>query len=194
VRITWRGETLVYSHQSKPLFPSIHTWRSLVYDEDKEPVLLEQVMDEAGWAKEGLDWQLAVQNPTQVRNINQPHAVLFFKKYQQELRAGSPLAAFLSTTVISPDERDVIVRSKSSGLAALFLNGQRIREAPKVRESGDLPSFSYPTSETQVVRLRGGKNSLVVHARPVLPEGLYWFFGGAFATPDGDVMLDLSFE
>jgi alpha-glucosidase len=194
VRITWRGEKLVYSHQSKPLFPTIYVWRSLVYDEDKEPVLLEQVMDQAGKIKEGLDWQLWVQNPARVRNINQPHAVLFFKEYQQELRAGLPLAAFLSTTVISPDERDVIVWYRSSGLAELYLNGQRVEKAPEVGESGDLPSFFCPLRETEVVRLRGGKNSLVVHARPALPEGLYWFFGGAFATPDGDVMLDLLFE
>jgi hypothetical protein len=194
MRITWRGETLVYSHQSKPLFPSVHTWRSLVYDEHKEPVLIEQVMDEVGWIKEGLDWQPHVQNPTQVQNTNQPHAVLFFKEYLRELRAGSPLAAFLSTTVISPDERDVIIWYKSSGLADLYLNGQRIEESPEVGESEDLPSFFYPVRETEVVRLCAGKNSLVVHARPSLPEGLYWFFGGAFVTPDGDVMFDLSFE
>ncbi len=194
LRITWRGETLVYSHQSKPFFPTIHTWRSLVYDEHKGPVLLKQVMDEAGWVKEGLDWQPRVQNLEQLRNINQPHAVLFFKEYRQELQAGLPLAAFLATTVISPDERDVIVWYKSSGLAELYLNGQRIEEAPTARGNEDLPSFFYPIRETEVVRLRAGKNSLVVDARPAQSGGLRWFFGGAFATPDGDMMLDLSFE
>jgi hypothetical protein len=151
-------------------------------------------MDEAGWVKGGLDWQPCVQSPIQVRNINQSHAVHFFREYQQELRAGSPLAAFLSTTVISPDERDVIVWYKSPGLAELYLNGQRIEEAPTVRENEDLPSSPYPIYETEVVRLRAGKNSLVVHARPAQLGGLNWVFGGAFATPDSEVMLDLSFE
>jgi hypothetical protein len=47
---------------------------------------------------------------------------------------------------------------------------------------------------TVVMRLREGTNTLLVHNEPAPEQIPWWFFGGAFATPDGCLMTDLTFE
>ena len=192
VRITWRGERLVCTHRSKPLFPTITAWRTLVYDQEREPIALEQVLDDAGRVNGALNWKTYVQTATGSRNVNEPHAVLFFEEYRRELQAGQPLAAYLATTVVSPDERDVVVLFRSGGTASLYLNGRELDVVPAEEEASVDPFFRGPR-RTGVIRLRAGENTLVVDSRPSPAERPVWFFGAALVTPDGDPMTDLAF-
>jgi len=196
VKVTWKGETLIYTHQSQSLFPTICTWRAVVYDREREPIALEQVVDDEGNINDGLDWKDYVQTSTGLRNVNQPHAILFYREYRQELRAREPLASYITTTVISPDEREAIIRFQSAGPTEFYLNGQKIEGMSVEEEEGVLPFFRH-SRQTAVMHLRAGENTLVVDARAPLEgsEGFpIWFFGGAFTTPGGDLMFDLVFE
>jgi alpha-glucosidase len=192
VKISWRGATLVYTHQSKPLFPTIYAWRALVYNRDEHPLTLDQVMDAEGRVDGALGWRPYVQTSAELANVNQPHAVLFFKEYRHELQAGQPLAGFLTTTVVSPDEREAIVQFRFAGLAGLYLNGQEVEQMPVEEEEG-VPPFFRGARQTAVIHLRAGKNTLVVDTRPSPTDWPVWFFGGAFTTPGGDLMTDLAF-
>jgi hypothetical protein len=200
VRIAWRGETLTYAHHSSVLFPTIYAWQALVYDQDEIPLALHQVMDAEGGVNDALGWQAYPQPVGGLRNLSQPHLIPFsrMEAYRGKLKAGQPLAGYLTTAVISPDERDAVLAFRSAGQAAFYLNGQKV-EGIEREEEGCRPPFFRPTHRTAAMHLRAGENRLVVHTMPSLarrpstgtPE---WFFGGAFTTPDGDPMIDLVFR
>lgn len=204
VKITWKGETLIYTYRSRPLFPTIYAWRGVVYDQGREPIALEQVIDDDGNINGGLDWKDYVQTSSGLRSVEQPHAILFYREYRRELQAGEPLAGYITTTVVSPDEREAVVRFRSAGPTEFYLNGQKIEglalSLPKgmpVEEDDGVPPFFRPPRKTVVMHLRAGENTLVVDIRSPSEgsEGFpLWFFGGAFTTPDGDLMIDLVFE
>ncbi len=194
VRITWRGETLIYTHRSKPLFPTVHIWRAIVYNQDEGPIALEQVMDDAGRVDDGLNWEAYVQTSKGLKNVNELHVVPLWREYRRELRAREPLGAYIATTVVSPDEREAILRFGSTRSADFYLNGQKIAEAPMEEEGEDVhPHFRRPR-QTAVMHLRTGENTLLVDTRPIPLERRHWFFSGALMTPDGDPMTDLVFE
>jgi hypothetical protein len=191
-RITWRGQTLTYTHRSRPLFPTITAWRALVYDREQEPIALEQVMDSLGRIDDALGWKAYVQTAQGLRNVNQPHAIRFSKEYGPEMRAGKPLAGYLASTIVSPSERDVVLEFQSAGPTGLYLNGRQVGVKPAQEAENVHPFFRRPR-ETAVVHLRPGENTLVVDTRPSSSEHAAWFFGAAVLTPDGDVMTDLVF-
>jgi len=198
VEITWKGETLTYAHHSAPLFPTIQAWRVVVYDRQEDPISLGRVMDEAGRVSDALDWKSYDQASEGLRNVNQPHRVAFFREYDQRLEAGEPLAGYMATTIVSPEEREAIFQFRSAGPVECYLNGQKaeetsVKERAKEKEEGIHPFFRS-IRRTSVVRLRAGENALVVDTRPPQSERPVWFFGGALTTLDGELMTDLVFE
>jgi hypothetical protein len=74
----------------------------------------------------------------------------------------------------------------------LYLNGQEIEEQP-VEVEGWLPPPLHQAQGTTVIRLRPGRNVLLVHTSPPQGKRPPWYLGGWFATPDGDLMTDLEF-
>lgn len=204
VEITWRGRALTYTHHGQALFPAIYVWRLLVYNQDEDPITLDQVMDDEGNVSAALDWETHAQGAEGWRgNLSYPHVAPLSRGYGQEISAGEPLAGYLSTTVVSPDERDAVlvlrsISSKESPLE-IYLNGQKVEEVPDTEEPGNLYPrlLRSPRRKTTLMRLRAGKNTLVVSTRPPQP-GEYiwpvWSFSGAFTTPGGELMTDLAFE
>jgi hypothetical protein len=193
VELTWRGETLAYAYRSHPLFPTIYAWRALVYDQDAHPLALGRVMDAAGIVDDQLDWKAYVQTAEGLQNVNQPHAIYLSGEYAQALGAGARLAAYLVATVISPDEREAVVRFQSTGPIELYLNGHRVEEVP-VEQEDWLPDLLRRARRTVAVQLRPGRNTLVVHTQPPMGKPPWWYLGAAFTTPDGEWMTDLAFE
>jgi hypothetical protein len=149
-------------------------------------------MDATGRVDDTLPWRAFVQTADGLRNVNQPHAIRFSREYGRRLQAGEPLAAYLVTAIVSPGERDVMVRFQSAGPIGLYLNGREVEVKVTPEEEGVHPFFLRPR-ETDVVHLRTGENTLVVDTRPASPARAAWFFGAAVLTPDGDVMTDLVF-
>jgi hypothetical protein len=118
--------------------------------------------------------------------VNQPHGVLFFREHRQALQAGEPLAAYITTTIISPDEREVVLQFRSAGSNKFYLNGQSVDEMPAEKEPEGLSPFFHGLRKTAVMHLYPGENTLIVDAKPLAGES-YWFFGGALVTPDSDL-------
>jgi hypothetical protein len=193
VKITWRGETLIYTHHSQPLFPTIYAWRAVVYNREQEPIALERVMDDAGHVDDALNWKAYVQTSARLESVHQPYAVHFRGEYQQQLRAGEPLAAYVTTTVISPDEREAVIWFQSGGPTQFYLNGHKVEQLPVEEEKEVRPLFRE-ARKTALVFLRAGENTLVVDTKPPHEGHLIWFFGGALTTPEGEWMTDLVFE
>ncbi len=194
VRITWKGQTLTYAHRSKPLFPTVHAWRALIYSQDKNPITLDQVMDDAGRLRDALSWKAYGQSLEALHSLDQPHFIIFswMEEYREQVRASESLAGYLATTVVSPDERDVVVEFRSGGPTDFYLNGQKVEVIPVEEAEGIHPLFRQ-TRKTAVMRLRAGENTLLADTRPSpLPER-FLSFSGTFMTPDGDVMTDLVF-
>jgi hypothetical protein len=193
VALTWRGETLRFAYRGRPLFPSIYAWQVLVYDEGLEKLELAQVLDDEGETNRRLPWKAYVQTPQGLKNVNEPHGVYLSEEYEEALAGGAPLAAYLCAVVDCPDEREAVVRFRSAGPATFYLNGPEIEEVP-VQQEEWLPGLLRKTRKTAVLRLRRGRNGLVVHSKPAPGNGPWWYFGGRFETPAGVEMADLSFE
>jgi len=192
VEVTWRGQKLFYSHQSDPLFPTVHAWQAIVYNRQAEPLALAQVIDGEGRASERLAWKRYVQTGGALTNVNEPHAIHFSREQEQALKAGTPLAAYVTTTITSPDERKAMVRFRGAGPTRFYLNGQEVEEVPAARE-GQMPGYLRQARGTAVMHLRAGKNRLLVHTSPPQGKRPWWYFSGWFATPEGDLMTDLVF-
>jgi hypothetical protein len=193
VMLTWRGEKLCVTHQSRPLFPSIYAWQVLVYDEQVEGLALGQVVDGEGKIDQRLPWKAYVQTTQGLKNVNEPHGVYLSREYEEALAEGASLAAYLGTFIHSPDEREAVVRFRSAGPTTFYLNGQEIEEVP-VQQEDWLTGLLRKTRKTAVLHLRQGRNRLVVHSRPAQKKRPWWYFGGRFETPEGAEMADLAFE
>ena len=192
-RVTWRGQVLVFRHESRPLFPSIYAWQSIVYNQDEAPLTVEQVMGPGGCVNRQLAWKPTIQVFARVRNVNQPLRVSLLREHADDLRAGAPLAAYLVTTITSPDERDAVVQFRSSGPTTFYLNGQAVAEEPVVQDRS-LPALLRKARRTAVLRLRSGRNWLLVHSQPPQEKRPSWYLEGRLATPAGEAMTDLVFE
>jgi hypothetical protein len=194
VKVTWRGQTLTWAHRSQPLFPTIHAWRAVVYDREKEPLSLDGVMEEEGALDGEQEWIPFVQTADGLRNVNQPHGAMFWRTHREQLRAGHKLAAYVATTVTSPDERDAVLHFRAGGSYRIYLNGQEVKEVP-LPEDKETPIY-YREHRTTVVRLRAGENTLLVDSRPPDEGRPIWFFGGMFTAEgeDEEPMADLAFN
>ncbi|MBN1979403.1 MAG: DUF5110 domain-containing protein [Anaerolineae bacterium] len=192
-RVTWKGQTVLYRHRSRPLFPSIYAWRFVVYNREESPISLDQVVGVEGEINEALSWQDGGQSLEGLPNLATPHLVVFsrMEAYAARLHAGEPLAGYLATTVTCPDAREAVLECWGSA-AEFYLNGQRVGESPETPEAGVSPMF-WPSRRALAMRLRAGANTLVVHTRPT-DDGRFWAFGGAFQWLDGGLMADLAFE
>jgi hypothetical protein len=191
-RIDWRGCSLVSTYQSQPLFPAIYAWQAVVYDQSREPLSLEHAMNSQGEINAALDWKAYVQAPETLASIHEPYAIYFVSEYHRELKAGLPLAGYLATTIVSPDEREVVFRFRTAGPVACTLNGQKVEEIVG-EDEGELHPLFHKPRVTAAMHLRAGKNRLVVSTQPPRGDG-YWFFEGALIAPDGGFMTDLAFE
>jgi hypothetical protein len=192
-RVTWRGQVLVFRHHSQPLFPSIYAWQSVVYDQGETPLTVEQVMGPGGHVNRQLAWKPTIQAFARVRNVNQPLRVVLFREHADSVKAGAPLAAYLATTITSPDDRDAVVQFRSAGPTTFYLNGQVVDEEP-VEQDRSLPPLLRKARCTAVLRLRSGRNWLLVHSQPPQEKRPSWYLEGRLTTPEGETMTDLVFE
>ena len=175
IALTWQGATLAYSHHSQTLFPTVPTWRVAAYDRAGQPP-----------EDESLDWRLYPQATGELDSVHQPHALMLSRVYAEELRGGASLAAYLETTILSPDEREVILWFGASGPVEVYLNGQPVADMP-VPEELPLPFAFRDLRVTESLTLQAGQNRLLVHS--LAPEGQHpwWYFGAALTTPGGEI-------
>ena len=187
--LTWQGHTSTFGHTSHPLFPAITAWHAVVYDRAKTPLDLAQIVDARGELDETLDWEPFVQGTERLRSVADVNIAFVGRKHRERLQAGDPLAAFVVTTIASPDDRQAVLRFGGGGDMSFYLNGQAV---DVVEEPDPLPMFRQ-TQRTERVQLRKGKNLLVVHTQPQAGAH-FWALGAALTTIDGAIMTDLLFS
>jgi hypothetical protein len=175
------------------LFSTIYAWRTLIYNQDEGLILLDEVMDADGNPDQTRDWEVRAQTLDGLTSLTQPHALFFYREHEAEVRAGVPLAGYLATTVISPDERDVSLVLRSRGPLEVYLNGQKVKLMRGGEKRTGLHPLLWEDQVRALVRLRAGRNTLLAHSR-TSQTNPHWFFCGALLTPDGELMTDLVFE
>jgi alpha-glucosidase len=191
VEITWRGETLRSTHRSKALFPTIYAWRAAVHDPTVRALALDEVVTPEGQVSKELAWMPLVQTAEGLLNVNQPYGAFLSHPPGGQL-PGKDLAGYLVTTVVCPDERDAVLAFRAGGACQVYLNGRQVAAQSGAGEQDLLPSLRS-ARKTKVIRLRAGKNILLVDTRPPTEGRPFWFFGGAFLLPgEGELpMVDL---
>jgi hypothetical protein len=76
----------------------------------------------------------------------------------------------------------------------VVLNGNAVNRQPVTEEDDTIhPLFREPR-RTVPMELQGGANSLLVLTKPAQDGNLRWFFEGSMTTPEGEVMVDLSYR
>jgi hypothetical protein len=191
--VNWRGRRLITRHQSQPLFPTIYAWQAVMYDEEEEPLALEEVVDGEDRPAAHLDWKSYVQTCDGLKNVNEPHGVVFSKECGEALQAGRPMAVYAVTTITSPDEREAMLGFRAAGPIRFTLNGEAVEEVPVEQEIW-LPGLLRKARRTATLQLRAGRNVLVAHSKAPQEKHRWWYLGGWFATPEGELMTDLTFE
>ncbi len=195
VAVTWRGRTRKTLHQSKLLFPMVSCWHIAFFD--PEAAGLERPLDTQGEEGTALEWETYAQTVDDLQNLTQPHVIFFSRQVGHRLQVGERLAAFLRTTVHSPEARDVVAVFPPGGATTFVLNGEIVPEVPVERDV--LSQFAdYPLRDelrtTGVMHLRPGSNELVVRSEPPASEGVHWLFGAALIAPDGEAVTGLTFS
>ena len=193
VEITWRGEVLIYRHTSAPLFPTVYAWRCLVCREGEEPAGLLVPSGDVGESGRASGWRIHRQHTDSLRgSLREPFVVNLRDELAALGDASDSLVAYLTTTILAPEERDAVIRFYSRGEGLLYLDGAEVDEPLGETPDTDPAPFYQSTRTSDVVRLRGGENQLVARVKPSSGwSGPSWRFGAAFATPDGRVMSDL---
>ena len=194
VEVCWHGQTLTAVHESKPIFPTIHTWRALVYGRAC-PLSLQQILTEEGTVAADLRWELYQQTAEQLTDINESYGVVFSRAYRERLHAGEQLAAYLWTTVISPEDRQAVFGFGVGGQARIYLNGKEVQAEPGENE-GQMHPLLRNLHKTEVVELKAGENTLTIETQPPEKGRPFWYFGGAFLAPEGELalMTDLDYR
>ncbi len=190
VSLTWQGHTQTLTHTSQPLFPTVTAWHAAVYNRKTAPPTPAQVVDEQGNLNPALDWASFVQTSERLRSVNDIHIAFIGRQHREQLAVGEPLAAYVVTTVTSPDDRQAVLRFGGGGEMTFYLNGQAVAVMEEDAEK-QAPMFRE-TQRTEPMRLHKGKNVLVVHTQPQA-RAHFWALGAAFTTPDGELMTDLVF-
>lgn len=197
-KLRWRGETFTSTFQSSPLFPTIHTWHAIFYNPLREPVPLEQALDPAGRRNPALNWQLYAQSSTAMRNLSQPFGLWLFQECSQQLLLGEPMAGYLATTITSPQARQAALLFMGAGEMTFYLNGQRLADPLDAADLGISPAAPFPTlSKLRALagmQLQEGENTLVLHTTSSPDKPSEWFFGGALASPAGELLTDVTFQ
>jgi alpha-glucosidase len=196
VCLTWRGWRIVSTHRSALLFATVHFWRALYYNPHAAPMDLAQVVDDAAVPEPSLPWQARRAEPERSANLRRPFGVMCAQDCRDALEAGEPVAGYLATTVISPDEREAVLYFQAEGELAFFLNGRPLAGEPQEPEGMDadfpVDHFARGPRALRSLHLQAGRNTLVISTRPDPAKGPgQWYFGGAFATPAGAPMPDL---
>ena len=115
-----------------------------------------------------------------------------FQDYHARLETKEPLAAYLAANITSPAEQEVTLVYLAAGEASLYLNGEKVSQ--KAVDGGELAERfipqrmeGIPVLKLEGLRLKAGKNTLLVALRPSeKPEWRPWFFGGILLDPQGE--------
>jgi hypothetical protein len=82
---------------------------------------------------------------------------------------------------------------RSPGSLEVYLNGQGVEMKRGEKDLERLHPLLSKEQATALVRLRAGRNTLLVHSR-TSQKNPHWLFCGALLTPDGGLITDLAFE
>jgi hypothetical protein len=201
VKITYRGTVLTFRHTSAPLVLGIPAFRTLVYNTEKDKISPQEAFQPGPAAAAG-EQKTYLYDPYDLRrfpNLRYPFFVPLFRDYHARLEAKEPLAAYLTANISSPAEQEVTLVYLAAGEASLYLNGEKVSQ--NAVEGGDLAERfipqrmeGIPVLKLEGLRLKAGKNTLLVALRPAdKPEWRPWFFGGIILDPQGELITDLSY-
>ncbi len=193
VALTWRGRTWTWRYESQPFFPTLHTLQALIYDAEEVAWSPADMVDATGRLRADLPWEDFSQHAEDVYSLTARHLVRFYRSplYGERVRAGEPLAAYLATTIISPDAREAVLVFLASEPTEIYVNGEPVVVQPQEEDADLFPLFREPR-RTYPFALRAGENTLLIHTRNPGEGEWRWFFGGGLATPEGELMADVT--
>lgn len=169
-RLTWRGHTWVEAHHSRVLFPPVQAWRVVVYNESDRISLEQALVGEAG-----LQWTARYPDATALVNLNRPFLLRLGAEHGVRLQAGERLAAYLATTVESPEEREATLLVRTRTPLEVYVNGEPVELGPQEEE---LSFYPFEAHQTAPFCLREGENTLLLHTHAD-PEGeAAWYVAG----------------
>ena len=203
VKITYRGTALTFRHTSAPLVLGIPTFRSLVYNPEKDKITLDEALQPGGPAAAMGEQKIYLYDPHDLRrfpNLRYPFFAPLYRDYHARLETGEPLAAYLAANITSPVDQEVTLLYLAAGESSLYLNGEKVSQNAvegweMVERYIPQRMEGIPAYKLEGLRLKAGKNTLLVSLRPSdKAEWRPWFFGGILLDPQGGLITDLSYS
>jgi alpha-glucosidase len=201
VKVQWGDLEQNYAYRSRTLFPAIHKWQAVVYDQEKQPDFgLSQLLDANGQLNPNLAWEAYWQDLRITRNVEDGYHIHLFSNYLERLRLGEKLAAYVVAVINSPEEREAFLEYRIAGPSEFWLNGEPVTEPEQASNVESNPSTVYkhnvsfiPSRRSNLVHLKAGPNVLVISTKP--PETLHWWWlSVAVLRADASLMDDLHYD
>ncbi len=194
VTLHWRDAVMRSDFRSATLFPALPAWRATLYNQDETTLAPADVLDSAGNLNPALEWQTFAQDLARTVNYRRAHFSHLWRAHWDELRAGKPLATYLTATVVSPEARKAVLAFTANGPATIYVNGVEVAENEEAAIDSVHGLFVHGTRFTKPLHLRAGKNTLLIRC-PANPKGWpFWHFGAMLLSPSGELLPDVVYQ
>ncbi len=191
VMLHWRGVTTRTRFRSAALFPAIPTWRATLYNLDEVALTPTDVLDAAGNPSPNLVWRTLTQNLAETENYRRAYFAYLERSRWSPATAESPRAAYLTTTVVSPEAREAVLAFTATGPVTVYVNGAKVGEDAKAAIDSVHGLFVHGTRFTGKLYLRAGTNTLLIHYPKTDRR---WHFGATLLALSGELLGDVVYQ
>ncbi len=190
VSIFWRGHNIPYSYQSEDAYPSITQWQALIFNPEQRTLAIEDVITAASGLNTGLDWSDTSQKLGVTANIKQPYGLILLENEVKRITGGEPLAAYVTSSITSDTDQEVILALQHVGNMKACLNGVELKATEAIEHSKLQPMFYSwmpPKQPYYKLSLQPGDNHLVIFTQPDTAIG-WWGVGATLFDLSGKVI------
>ncbi len=191
VMLHWRTVTTRTHFRSAALFPAIPVWRAIFYNLDEVTLAPTDVLDAAGNPNPNLAWRTLAQSLAETENYRHAYFTHLERSRWAAPTTETPRAAYLTTTVVSPEAREAVLAFTANGPVTVYINGVKVDEDVKAAIDSAHGLFVHGTRFTNKLYLRAGTNTLLIHYPKA---GRRWHFGAMVLSPSGKLLPDVVYQ
>ncbi len=191
VILHWRDAATRTHFRSATLFPAIPAWRATLYNLDEIAPTPTDVLDTAGNPNPNLVWRTLAQSLAETENYRRAYFTYLERSRWSPTTAEAPRAAYLTTTVVSPEAREAVLAFTAMGPVTVYVNGAKVGEDVRAEIDSVHGLFVTGTRFTGKLYLRAGTNTLLIH----YPKAdRHWRFGAMLLSPSGELLPDVVYQ
>jgi len=195
IDLRWGGEVVRVVHTSKAFFPAVYAYQAHVcrQDDPARPMLADlarcadQISEAHGW--------FPVRQPLEEATTLTELFVARISDgiWRERVAQGVPQCLYLASRIENTTDRELVLEVVGSDQLEAVLNGEHVSLAP-VDNGLRAPIAFREARRSGPLRLHQGANRLLLQSCSQVGRSWGWLVGARWLTPDGQDVVDLSFE